>query len=82
MADKVKEHNQYIRLKAKYIGLGNPDTTREEFLDNVRKDTYASLGHHQALLLYNSIATGTNREVFRQEMIKKMLDSTKRSEVE
>lgn len=72
MADKVKEANQYYHLKSKYIGVGNPDTTREEFLSNVRKDTYASLAHHKPLLLYTSLGLGENEETVRQDMIKKM----------
>lgn len=72
MADKVKETNQYYHLKSKYIGVGNADTTREGFLTNIRKDTYASLAHHKPLLLYNSIALGEDQETVRQDMIKKM----------
>ncbi|KAK6197561.1 splicing factor 3B subunit 5/RDS3 complex subunit 10 [Scheffersomyces amazonensis] len=73
MADKVKEQNDYNRLKAKYIGLGNADTSRTEFLTNVHRDTLASLSHHQHLVLYNSVILNENPELYRQSLIKKMV---------
>lgn len=74
MADKVREHNRYVRLKGKYIGVGNADTSREEFFSNIHRDTYASLSHHDPLLTYNALALGMNKELLRQEFIKKMTD--------
>ncbi|KAG2734942.1 hypothetical protein G9P44_001156 [Scheffersomyces stipitis] len=78
MADKVKEFNDYNRLKAKYIGLGNPDTTREEFLTNVHRDTLSSLSHHDNLVLYNSVVLNKHPELLRQDMIKKMVQPLKK----
>lgn len=72
MADKVRDYNQYIQLKAKYGGLGNPETTRHEFITTIRRDTYASLAQHDALLLYNSVAMNEPAELMRMDMIKKM----------
>lgn len=72
MSDKFREANQFNLLKIKY-NLGNHDTTRDEFMTNVFKDTYASLSHHKILLLYNSLALDENIEVFRQSLIKKMI---------
>ncbi|ODV77934.1 uncharacterized protein CANTADRAFT_55158 [Suhomyces tanzawaensis NRRL Y-17324] len=73
MADKVKEQNQYHQQKAKYLGLGNPDTTRDEFLTTVHRDTYASLALHSPLLTYTAAAVGQHPEVMRQAMVKKMV---------
>lgn len=73
MSDKVRENIQYSHLKTKYIGLGDPDTTREEFITNIHRDTYASLVQHEGLLLYNSLALNEPTEVLRVKMLKKMI---------
>lgn len=73
MADKVRESHQFAYQKAKYIGLGNPETTREEFITNIHRDTLATLAMHEGLLAYNSVATNTHRELVRQALIKKMV---------
>lgn len=72
MADKVRESQQYLRQKAKYIGLGNADTTRDELAINMRRDTLASLAMHKDFLLYNSVATKTHPELYRQNLLKEM----------
>lgn len=73
MADKIREINEYHRLKSKYIGLGNPDTDRREFFTNIHRDTYASLAQHDNLLLYNSLALNESPEILRQRLLKKMV---------
>lgn len=73
MADKVREAQQYLRQKTKYIGLGNADTTRDEFATQIHRDTLASIAMHKDLLMYNAVATNTHPEVYRQELIKKMV---------
>lgn len=73
MADKVRENQQYLRQKEIYAGIGNPDTTREEFITNIHRDTLASLAMHENLLMYNSVATTTHPSILRQELIKKMV---------
>lgn len=77
MADKVKDINQYNLLKSKYIGLGNADTTRDEFLANVNRDTYSSLAQHDSILYYNSVILNEPMGLLRQKMIKKMADPIK-----
>lgn len=74
MADKVKDINQYNQLKSKYIGLGNADITREEFMTNVNRDIYSSLAQHDNILYYNSVIMNEPMELMRQNMIKKMAD--------
>ncbi|WPK23212.1 hypothetical protein PUMCH_000440 [Australozyma saopauloensis] len=78
MADKVRENQQYLRHKAKYIGLGNPETTREEFATQIHRDTLASIAMHKDILMYNSTATNTHPELYRQSLIKKMVQPLKR----
>ncbi|RLV87061.1 hypothetical protein JA9_001134 [Meyerozyma sp. JA9] len=64
MADKVKDARLYAANKARYIGLGDADTPREEFVANVHRDT---------LLTYTAVAMNRSPEVVRQQMIKKMV---------
>lgn len=78
MADKVRDSHQYVYQKAKYIGLGNADTSREEFLTNVHRDTLASLAMHESLVAYQATATNTHRELVRQQLIKKMVQPLKK----
>lgn len=73
MADKVKDARLYAANKARYIGLGDADTSREEFMANIHRDTYASLGQHDSLLTYTAVAMNRSPEVVRQQMIKKMV---------
>lgn len=73
MADKVREYKQYVHLKSKYVGIGNADTTREEFLATIHRDTYASMAHHQSMLQYTAVALGRHPHLLRQDFIKKML---------
>ncbi|CUM68033.1 uncharacterized protein PRCAT00005748001 [Priceomyces carsonii] len=82
MADKVKEFNQYNLLKSKYLGLGNPDSDRRDFLSTMHRDTYASLAQHDSLLLYNSVALNENPELLRQKLIKKIVNPIKVSSQE
>lgn len=80
MADKVREHKQYVQLKSKYLGIGNADTSRAEFLATIHRDTYASMAHHQPLLRYTALAMGENPELLRQEFVKKMAGSNAKEE--
>ncbi|CAD1810826.1 Splicing factor 3B subunit 10 (SF3b10) family protein [Candida parapsilosis] len=72
MADKIREKNQYALLKQKYPGIGNADTTRDEFLTTTYNDTIASLAHHKHINYYNSIVTNKHPNLMKQEMIKKI----------
>ncbi|RKP32998.1 hypothetical protein METBISCDRAFT_11097 [Metschnikowia bicuspidata] len=73
MADKVRETQQYLHQKLKYIGLGNADTTQDEFATQIHRDTLASLAMHKDLLLYNATATSSHPELYRQNLIKSMV---------
>lgn len=73
MADKVKDARLYAANKGRYIGLGDPDTSRDEFVTNIHRDTYASIAQHKALLTYTSVAMNRSPEAVRQQMVKKMV---------
>jgi splicing factor 3B subunit 5 len=60
-------------LKARYIGTGNPDTTREEWVINIQRDTLSSgVGHYEQLSFF-ALASNQSIERTRAEMISKMV---------
>lgn len=77
MADKLKEINQFNVHRTKYLGLGTPDTTREQFISNIKRDTYASLAQHDPILVYTSVALNEHPSVLRQAFLKKMVQPLK-----
>ena len=78
MADKIREKNQYALLKQKYQGIGNADTTRDEFQTTIYNDTVASLAHHKHLNYYNLIVVNKHPSLMKQDLIKKIkLESPK-----
>lgn len=79
MADKIRDHNQYVFQKTKYEGLGNADTSREQFSATAQTDTLAAIALHESLLMYNSTATGTHPMLVRQALIKKAAAASKNS---
>lgn len=73
MADKVREQNEFLFQKSKYIGVGNADTSREEFITNIHRDTLSSIIQHDSLLQYTALATNTPKILLKQQLIKKMV---------
>ncbi|GMM30575.1 hypothetical protein DAMA08_033200 [Martiniozyma asiatica (nom. inval.)] len=74
MSDK-RERQVYQQMKARYVGLGNADTTREEFISNAKRDTYAALVGNKHMLTHLSVATGKPKQLLHQELIEKMANS-------
>lgn len=62
----------YSTMKNRYVGLGNADTTRTEFVGNVKRDTYANLVGHDSTLSHLSLALGKSKREIHHDMIKKM----------
>lgn len=73
MADKLRENNEFLLHKEKYIGVGNADTSREEFLTNIHRDTLSSIVLHDSLLQYTAVATNTPKVLLKQQLMKKMV---------
>lgn len=74
MADKVRDNHLYSVLNAKYAGLGNTETLRDEAMEQMHRDTLASIAMHDNILTYNAVATNTHREIVRQNLIQRMVD--------
>lgn len=75
MSDKVREQNLYSFYKAKYKGIGNENTTKEEFVKSYEKDVLNSVVQHNHLLTYNAIAKNKNPKLYKVELLHKMSEA-------
>jgi splicing factor 3B subunit 5 len=60
-------------LKSRYVGTGSPDTTREEWIGNVMRDSLASGVGHYDQLSYFALASNQSIERTRVEMLNKLV---------
>ena len=56
--DRFNVHAQLEQIYANYPGVGNADTTPEEWQEQIRRDTIASNISHYSRLIYISTITG------------------------
>lgn len=75
MQANAREEHLYKTMKARYVGLGNADTSRDEFIGNIRRDTYASLIGHDSLLTQLSVGLNQPKKIIQHNMIDKMSKS-------
>ena len=61
------------QLKAKYIGTGDADMTKHEWVTNMHRDTLASHVGHYDQLSYLAVAQNQSVGRTRKDMIEKML---------
>lgn len=73
LQDRLNINSQLEHLQSKYTGTGHADTTRYEWMVNIKRDTYASLVGHPSLAMYHSVAEneslGRVRYTFMQNML-------------
>ncbi|CCH60543.1 hypothetical protein TBLA_0D00330 [Henningerozyma blattae CBS 6284] len=75
-SEAQRQKQQYQILKLKYLGLGDESTTKEEWLENIQKDTYYSLQAHSALLEYISLGQhDSSKTETRIKLLKKMCEN-------
>ncbi|CCF60293.1 hypothetical protein KAFR_0J02290 [Kazachstania africana CBS 2517] len=81
MSDKQRQRQVFQTFKQKYVGLGTEDTMKEDWLSNVRKDTYTNIQGHSAMLEYVTIATDgmTSKKDMRMSLLKKMVDTEEKN---
>jgi splicing factor 3B subunit 5 len=60
-------------LRSRYVGTGNPDTTREEWMTQIQRDTLASGVGHFDQLSYFALAGNQSVERTRMDMLNKMI---------
>lgn len=73
-SDKQRQKRLYQLQKQKYLGVGNENTTDQEWLANVRRDTYNSLQGHSAMLEYLTLANDsiTSKRDMKIALLRKM----------
>lgn len=74
MADRLRDEQKFELLQKRFIGIGNPDTTREEWLTNVQRDSLTSYVGHGPLLEMFSVAYGEPPSKVRHRFIDQMID--------
>ncbi|CDK25318.1 unnamed protein product [Kuraishia capsulata CBS 1993] len=72
-ADKIHEQQEFEHLKSKHIGLGNSDTSRDEWIRNIHRDTYSSLAGHSPSVDYISTALNKPKVQVKADLIEKMI---------
>ena len=83
---KMNIHAQMEHLQLKYQGTGHADTTREEWITNMQRDTLASHVAHRNRLMYMALAENECVARVRQNCLDKMINplgtAKKESEME
>lgn len=69
MYSAVRDKHVFQHQQARYVGLGTPDTTRDEWLSNVFRDTYSSYVGHRPRLMALSVAYGKPMSRLRHEFL-------------
>ncbi|KAL6944378.1 hypothetical protein ACO0RG_001114 [Hanseniaspora osmophila] len=73
MTDRARYGEALSTMKDKYVALGDDNTTSEEWLSNVHRDTYNLMMHSSALLEYTSVASGSQSKFeTRLKLLEKM----------
>lgn len=65
---------QAEHLQLKYVGTGNPDTTKEEWFRNQRMDVLSSIISHPNLLLYTSVAENKCSKRMKHDLKTRMIE--------
>ncbi|PVU95164.1 hypothetical protein BB561_001980 [Smittium simulii] len=71
--DKFGMNNQTDHNFSKYVGTGNPDTTKHEWMNNQLRDTYAYLIANDSLTTYIALAEGESISRVRFNCLEKMI---------
>ncbi len=62
-------------MKSKFVGLGDDNTQRKEFIHNVRVDTYTALATNSSLVELLSVGLSRPRSLVKQDLIDKIARS-------
>ncbi|ODQ65624.1 splicing factor 3B subunit 5/RDS3 complex subunit 10 [Nadsonia fulvescens var. elongata DSM 6958] len=70
---RLRAGQQFEQQQSRFIGVGNVNTTKQEWQSNVHRDTYASLIGHPATLEQLAISLGLSQEELKLQFINKMI---------
>ncbi|KAK7205115.1 splicing factor 3B subunit 5/RDS3 complex subunit 10 [Myxozyma melibiosi] len=73
MADKLRAQQQLEQLQTRFIGVGHPDTTKHEWMNNIQRDSLASYIGNPSLLQHFSVALNEPQRKVRTMFIDKMI---------
>ena len=84
-SEKQRQQRIYQLQKQRHLGVGNEDTTKEEWIENIRLDTYHSMLSNPAMIEYLTLANnGKNNIRSKKEMknalLKKIIQETRNSD--
>ncbi|CCE63682.1 hypothetical protein TPHA_0F02000 [Tetrapisispora phaffii CBS 4417] len=80
MSEKIRQKQLFQVYKQKYVGLGNENTTIEEWQKNIQRDTYNSIVGHSGLLEYVSLGMKSEcKRDMKINLIKKMCQQKHRT---
>ncbi|SCU87788.1 LAFA_0E08812g1_1 [Lachancea sp. 'fantastica'] len=75
MSDKHRQQQVFQVMKQKHLGLGNENTTSEEWVSQVHKDTFYSMASHSGMLEYLALAQGdSSKRITELRLLEKMCD--------
>ncbi|KAG5356369.1 hypothetical protein CJU89_6098 [Yarrowia sp. B02] len=72
MADKLREQQLFQLSQSRYLGVGNPDTSKQEWQTNVARDSYASYLGHPGVLAHMSLAQGQTEAETRLQFLDRL----------
>jgi splicing factor 3B subunit 5 len=70
--ERFQIHAQLEQMYKKYQGVGNADTSREEWMNDIRRDTLASHLASHSRLLYFAAASGKSVARIRAEFLDRL----------
>lgn len=62
-SEKQRQQRIYQLQKQRHLGVGNEDTTKEEWIENIRLDTYHSMLNNPALIEYLTLANNGKNNI-------------------
>mmetsp|Transcript_53233 Transcript_53233/g.65268 ORF Transcript_53233/g.65268 Transcript_53233/m.65268 type:complete len:91 (+) Transcript_53233:54-326(+) len=71
--DRFNIMAQLEHLQSKYVGTGDADTTKHEWITNQHRDSYASYLGHQSVLHYFSISENESVQRMKYKLLQRML---------
>ncbi|SCV02891.1 LAME_0H06040g1_1 [Lachancea meyersii CBS 8951] len=75
MSDKHRQQQLFQVMRQKHLGLGTENTTTDEWITQVHKDTYYSMASHSAMLEYLTLSQGdSSKRITELRLLEKMCD--------
>lgn len=70
--DRFNIQSQIEHMQMKYTGTGHADTSKQEWLTNQHRDSYASYIGHPSMLAYFAVVSNQSQGRVKYQMMQKM----------